>query len=75
MSFSSNQQTTLLNTSQAAEYLGTSPATLTTWRCTRATRIPFVKIGRSVRYRRRDLDRFIDQQTVDSSVCESGGEE
>lgn len=54
----------LLDTRQAAAVLGCTPNTLQTWRCTRAVRVPFVKIGRLVKYRRHDLHAFIEKQLV-----------
>ncbi|EEF79834.1 helix-turn-helix transcriptional regulator [Methylophaga thiooxydans] len=52
----------LLSTSQAAEYLGVSKAFLERDRWAGA-RIPFIKIGsRAVRYRKNDLDDYINQQ-------------
>jgi excisionase family DNA binding protein len=54
----------LLNTPEAAAVLGCTPDTLVTWRCTKAVKIPFVRIGRLVRYRRTDLDAFLDQNSV-----------
>lgn len=51
----------LLNTTEAARFLGVSKAFLERDRWAGA-RIPFVKIGsRSVRYRRQDLDTYIEQ--------------
>lgn len=35
-----------------AEALGVSTQTLANWRCTRRNPLPYVKIGRMVRYRR-----------------------
>lgn len=49
----------LLTTDQAADLLQVKPASLVTWRCTKAVRVPFVKIGHAVRYRRRDLEAFL----------------
>ncbi len=57
----------LLTRAQAAEYLGTTVGTLSTWACTRAVEVPFVKIGRNVRYRRRDLDAWLESQVVQGS--------
>lgn len=54
----------LLSTPEAAAVLGCTPDTLVTWRCTKAVNIPFVRIGRLVRYRRVDLDAFLDQNSV-----------
>lgn len=53
-------QTILLNTKQAAEYLGVSAAFLERDRWAGA-RVPFVKIGsRAVRYRTTDLEAYIE---------------
>lgn len=57
--------TELLNSYQAAEYIGVTPGTLEVWRCTKRYHIPFIKVGRLVRYRKSALDIFLDQQTVD----------
>lgn len=54
----------LLNTPQAAAFIGCTPDTLTTWRCTKAVRVPYVRVGRLVRYRRRDLEAFLEQNAV-----------
>lgn len=55
-----------LTPTEAAEYLGVKPSSLATWRCTRRHRIPFLKIGRLIYYRRRDLDRWLDSRVVDA---------
>ena len=59
-----NQNPEILTTKQAADYLCLTEATLTTWRCTKAVRVPFIKLGRSVRYRKVDLDAFIKSNVV-----------
>lgn len=56
----------LLNSHQAAQYIGVTPGTLEVWRCTKRYQIPFIKVGRLVRYRKSALDIFLDQQTVDA---------
>ena len=48
----------------AADYLGVAPQTLAAWRCRRNRGPAFVRSGRFVRYRRVDLDRWLDQQVV-----------
>jgi predicted DNA-binding transcriptional regulator AlpA len=54
------QTTTLLNTTQAAHYLGLSKAFLERDRWAGA-RVPFIKIGsRAVRYRLQDLEKYIE---------------
>ena len=65
------QTSTLLNTRQAANYLGVSTAFLERDRWAGA-RIPFVKLGtRSVRYRLSDLESFINGQ-IRTSTCDRG---
>lgn len=46
----------------AARYLDISPRTLSGWVAKR--RIPYVKIGRKLRFKWADLDAYIEQQTV-----------
>ena len=56
----------LMTTKQAAEYLGLSETTLELWRATNRVRLAYVKLGEAkskgaaVRYRRQDLDAFIN---------------
>lgn len=51
----------LWRTQEAAEYLGTTEGTLRIWCFEKRL---YFKIGRSVRFRRSDLDRWIDEQLV-----------
>jgi len=53
-------QTQLLNTQQAAEFLGVSVAFLERDRWAGA-RVPYIKVGsRAVRYRQTDLEQYIE---------------
>ena len=54
----------LLTREQAAAYLGLKPQTLASWVVRHIQGPPFIKVGRSVRYRRTDLDRWLDSQVV-----------
>jgi len=54
----------LLTTVQAAAYLQVSPGTLEVWRATRRHALPFLKCGRLVRYRRSDLDAWLESRLV-----------
>lgn len=51
----------LLTPSQAAEILGVTIGTLAVWRCTARYPLPFVKIGRRVKYRLNDINNFIEK--------------
>jgi len=53
-----------MTTQQATEYLGLKPGTLPTWRSTRRYPIPFIKIGKCIRYDKRALDKFLAANTV-----------
>jgi excisionase family DNA binding protein len=57
-------QSTLFPPKQAAEYLGVSVGTLEVWRCTKRYPLPFIKVGRLVKYRKSDLDAFLESRTV-----------
>jgi excisionase family DNA binding protein len=54
----------LLTTDEAAEFLGVSAGTLAVWRCLARYRLPFVKIGRSVRYDETDLVAWMESRKV-----------
>lgn len=57
-------QINLLSNQQAAEYLGVSPNTLEVWRCTKRYDLPYIKVGRIVKYRREALDTFLESRTI-----------
>jgi excisionase family DNA binding protein len=52
------------NNRQAAAYLGIEPESLEQWRATGRQKIPFVKIGKRIRYKKADLDRWLASRTV-----------
>ena len=56
----------LLDRKSAAQYLGgtkpLSPGTLAVWDCTKRYDLNPIKVGRAVRYRRSDLDKFLKSQ-------------
>lgn len=54
----------LLTTEEAAEFLGVSAGTLAVWRCLARYRLPFVKIGRNVRYDEADLREWMESRKV-----------
>ena len=54
----------LLNRKQAAIYLGVAEQTLAIWKSTNRYNLPVVKIGRLVKYKKADLDAFIESRTL-----------
>lgn len=62
----SQQIVALMTTKQAAAYLNVKPGTLEQWRWY-GNGPPFVKMGRTVRYRLADLNEYIDSQIFSST--------
>jgi excisionase family DNA binding protein len=54
----------LLTRPQAAEFLGLRPQTLAAWATTGRHSLPMVKVGRAVRYRLSDLERWLQGRTI-----------
>jgi len=54
--------TELVNVNEAAQFLAVSPSTLYGWVWQR--RIPFVKVGRAVRFDMADLEQFVAQNRI-----------
>lgn len=48
----------LLTPQEVSARLGVSTTTLSTWRCTKRYPLPYVKVGRLVRYRLVDVEGF-----------------
>ena len=58
----------LLDDKAAAAYLSLSPGTLSVWRSTGRYNLPFLKVGRLVRYRRADLDAWLEKRVRESGA-------
>lgn len=66
----SDKDIVLVDTKQAAQILCVSPHTLDVWRATNRYPLPFVRIGRKIRYSMSDLFAFIGKNT-----CNAGGQD
>jgi excisionase family DNA binding protein len=58
----------LLDDKAAAALLDVSPGTLSVWRSTGRYALPFLKIGRKVRYRRSALEAWMQARTRESGA-------
>lgn len=58
----------VMTTAEAAAYLGLKESTLEAWRC-RGGDLVFLKLGKAVRYRKSDLDKFLEERTRTSTSC------
>ena len=62
----------LLTPKEAAAALGVKAQTLAIWRCKKRYSLRYIKVGGSlVRYRRRDLERFLNERTVTNEPVKS----
>lgn len=57
----------LLTRAEAAQFLSIAKRTLDKWACTGQFNLPYVKVGNSARYRREDLEAWIQSRTVGST--------
>lgn len=57
-----------LDTKDAAEFLGVTVPTLNVWRCTGRYSLPFIRVGRKIRYRLSDLEKFLESRTVGEAI-------
>lgn len=58
------QSDPLIDEAEAASLLAIQPQTLALWRATKRYGLPYVKIGRAVRYRTSAVQAFIESRTV-----------
>lgn len=61
----------LLTPDDVAELLGVTIHTLAVWRCEKRYNLPYVKVGRLVRYRRSDLITFVESRMQGESFREA----
>ncbi|MCM8595115.1 helix-turn-helix domain-containing protein [Accumulibacter sp.] len=58
----------LLDEQTAAKFLTVAPGTLGVWRSTGRYNLPFIKVGRNVRYRRADLEAWLEKRTRETGA-------
>jgi len=58
----------IINTCEAARLICTPEKSLIKWRSTGEHNIPFLKIGRNVRYRTQDLRRWVESHVQGGDV-------
>ena len=54
----------LLSRKEAASFLGLKEQTLAAWATVGRYDLPFVRVGRLVKYRLADLEKFLERRTV-----------
>jgi len=66
----------LLTQEETAAYLGVKSQTLATWRCTGRYPLRFIRVGKAIRYRAADVEKFLTDRTVagdGSAITEASG--
>lgn len=58
----------LLDEKEAAAVINVVPGTLSVWRSTGRYALPFVKVGRKVRYRQSDLLAWLEKRTRETGA-------
>lgn len=53
----------LLSRREASAFLGLTEGTLAVWACTKRYELPYVKVGRLVKYRYSDIITFLEKRT------------
>lgn len=66
----SSEASPLMSRNEAADYIGVRPQTLASWACNGRYGLPMVKIGRYAKYRKIDLDRFIESNVQGGEVLQ-----
>jgi len=54
----------LIKDEEVSQLTGVTTGTLAVWRATARYPLPYVKVGRNVRYRRGDVAAFLESRTV-----------
>lgn len=60
-------ETQLRSRKEAAQFLGGEPNTLAVWACSNRYPLPYVRVGRLVKYRLADLEAFIEANVIDGA--------
>ena len=63
MTHTDSPEDRLLTADDAAKYLGIAVNTLSVWRSTGRYDLPYIKVGRLVKYRLSDLQAFLTRHT------------
>jgi len=64
-------QTKLLNINELAEYLGIKISTVYSW--VNQRKIPYIKVGRLVKFDQVDIDKWLAEQKVPESKLDYSG--
>jgi excisionase family DNA binding protein len=58
----------LVSRKEAADILDVQPQTLAKWASVQRYDLPYIRVGKAVRYRRSDLQKFLERNTVGANL-------
>ena len=58
----------LVSRKEAAEFLDVQPQTLAKWASVQRYDLPYIRVGKAVRYRMTDLRKFLERNTVGANL-------
>ncbi len=64
MNMDGSRKTELMNRMEAAEFLRLSPGTLANWQSTQRHKIPAIKLGKRIFYRRHELEKWLETRRI-----------
>lgn len=70
MAETKEKRSDLLTRADAAEFLGVKKSTLDCWGYTGRYGLPFIRVGKLVKYRRADLERWLESRTHTSATAD-----
>lgn len=60
----------LLTPKETSQLIGVGNDTLAVWRCNKRYNLPYIKVGRLVRYRLSDVEAFLSERRVEKVLDE-----
>jgi len=69
--FNENDRLLSREEAEAAQFLGVSKGTLEVWACTKRYDLPYVKVGRLVKYWLSDLHAFAQSRKIQCPVTDN----
>lgn len=54
----------MLSRTEAAHFLGVQKNTLAVWACTKRYKLPMYKVGRHIKYKLTDLQKFVSENII-----------
>ncbi len=64
MDTNESRNSELMDREEAAKFLRLSPGTLANWQSTQRQKVPSLKLGKRIFYRKPDLEKWLEQRVI-----------